>query len=184
MVKMIAVAIVGMPGAGKSEVSAVFEKSGFLRIRFGDLTDEEVAKRGLELNEKNEKLVREQLRKKHGMSAYAKLNIPKIDAAMQKGNVVLDGLYSWEEYVVLKEKYRDNLKMVAVCASPKTRHKRLAERKERPLALKDAESRDRAEIENINKGGPIAMADYTVTNEGSLEELKKKTQEVVGRCLK
>ena len=53
------VALVGMAGSGKSEVSRIFEKAGYKRVRFGDVTDEEVARRGLKLNEANEKLVRE-----------------------------------------------------------------------------------------------------------------------------
>ena len=39
---MKVVSIVGMAGAGKSEVSKVFEGNSFIRIRFGDVTDEEV----------------------------------------------------------------------------------------------------------------------------------------------
>ena len=39
---MKVVSIVGMAGAGKSEVAAVFEEKGFTRIRFGDVTDEEM----------------------------------------------------------------------------------------------------------------------------------------------
>ena len=49
-------AIVGMAGSGKSEAAARFERSGFQRIRFGDITDEEVTRRGLPLNEKNDHL--------------------------------------------------------------------------------------------------------------------------------
>ena len=48
---MKVVAIVGMAGAGKSEVAHDFESNGFIRIRFGDVTDEEIKKRGLDLNE-------------------------------------------------------------------------------------------------------------------------------------
>ena len=35
------VAIVGMAGSGKSEVARVFENHGFVRDRFGDVTDDE-----------------------------------------------------------------------------------------------------------------------------------------------
>ncbi len=41
---MKVVAIVGMAGAGKSEVARLFEVSGFIRVRFGDVTDEEIEK--------------------------------------------------------------------------------------------------------------------------------------------
>lgn len=178
---MRVVSIVGMAGAGKSEVARLFEDSGFTRIRFGDVTDEEVKKRGLELNEANERSVREQLRKELGMAAYAKLNLPRIDAALQSGSVVIDGLYSWEEYLFLKNYYGEAFCVVAVWASPKTRHARLTGRRERPLTLDEAASRDRAEIERLNKSGPIAVADFTITNESSLAELRKETERVLAR---
>ena len=181
VVKMKVVALVGMAGSGKSEVARDFEKNGYIRIRFGDITDEEVKKRGLPLNEANELTVREQLRQEQGMAVYAKLNLHRIDETLQKSNVVVDGLYSWEEYVLLKDYYGDKLYLVAVSSSPKTRHARLAMRRVRPLTTKEAVDRDKSEIENINKGGPIALADFTIINESSLQELKEQTQRIIER---
>lgn len=178
---MKVVSIVGMAGAGKSEVARMFAESGFVRIRFGDVTDDEVRRRGLELNEANERAVRESLRAEHGMDAYARLNCPRIDAAMRDSNVVIDGLYSWEEFVFLKDCYGDGLRQVAVWASPATRHARLAGREVRGLTGTEAVARDRAEIENSNKGGPIAIADYIIVNESSLEELARQTAGVIER---
>jgi len=176
---MKVVSIVGMSGAGKSEVAGVFEESGFARIRFGDVTDEEIKKRDLELNEKNERYIRELLRKECGMAAYARLNLPRIDSALTGADVVIDGLYSWEEYIFLKEYYGKNFYVVAVYASPRTRYARLAERSNRGLTPDEAASRDRAEVENINKGGPIAVADYTIINESSLEDMEKDVRRVI-----
>ena len=176
---MKVVSIVGMTGSGKSEVSRVFEEDGFTRIRFGDMTDEEIKKRGLELNEENERYIRELLRKEHGMSAYAKLNLSQIDEALKYSDVVIDGLYSWEEYTFLKAYYGENFYVVAVWASPKTRYARLISRVNRCLTLEEAASRDGVEIENINKGGPIAMADFTIINESSLENLEKEAKRVI-----
>jgi dephospho-CoA kinase len=173
------VSIVGMAGSGKSEVAGVFERNGFKKIRFGDITDEEIKKRGLELDEENERHVRQQLRKEHGMAAYAKLNLPKIDALLKSSDVVVDGLYSWEEYTLLKSRYGGNFHVVAIWASPKTRYGRLAKRLVRPLTPEEAASRDVAEVENTNKGGPIAMADFAIMNESSLGDLEKETEKVV-----
>lgn len=178
---MKVVSIVGMAGAGKSEVARLFEQSGFTRIRFGDVTDREVASRGLELNEENERHVREELRRKQGMAAYARLNLPAIDAALEKSDVVIDGLYSWEEYRFLKEHYGDGFIVVAVWASPEKRYGRLAGREKRGLTREEAASRDRAEIENLNKGGPIAMADFTIVNESSLADLNRGARKVINR---
>ncbi len=178
---MKVVSIVGMAGAGKSEVARLFEENGFTRIRFGDVTDEEIKKRGLELNEESERYVRELLRREQGMAAYAKLNLPAIDSALKHSGVVIDGLYSWEEYTFLKTYYGENFYVVAVWASPKTRCARLTGRLYRHLTLEEAASRDRTEIENINKGGPIAMADFTIINESSLEDLRKETEAIIAK---
>ena len=176
---MKVVAIVGMAGSGKSEVARVFEQHGFTRVRFGDVTDEEVNKRDLPLNEDNERRVRELLRKEHGMAAYAELNLPRINTALTTSNVVVDGLYSWEEYLVLKDRYGDDFAVVAVWASPETRYARLSNRPVRPLTFAEAASRDHTEIENTGKGGPIAMADHTIINESSLPDLQKQTNKLL-----
>jgi len=159
---MKVVSIVGMTGAGKSEVARLFEENGFM-----------------ELNEENERSIRELLRKEYGMSAYAVLNLSRIDLARKQSDVVIDGLYSWEEYTFLKAHYGEDFYVVAVWASPKTRYARLTDRSNRRLLLEEAANRDRAEVENINKGGPIAMADFTVINESSLKELKKEVKGVI-----
>ncbi len=173
------VAIVGMAGSGKSEVAAVFEQKGYKKVRFGDITDEEVRKRSLELNEENERLVRELFRAEHGMGAYAVLNIPKINILLKDANVVVDGLYSWEEYLKMRKEYGNRFKLLAVWSSPETRYQRLATRKVRPLTREEAESRDMSEIENSDKGGPIAVADYTILNQTTLEDLQKQTINVL-----
>ncbi len=172
-------AIVGMPGAGKSEAAALFEGAGFKKLHFGDVTEEEIRNRGLELNEENERCIRQLLRKEHGMDAYAKLNLPRIEASLESSDVVLDGLYSWEEYTLLKDYYGERLTVVAVWASPATRYARLASRARRPLTFHEAAGRDKDEIERSSKGGPIAMADFTIINEASLEELEEETRRVL-----
>ena len=176
---MKVVAIVGMAGAGKTEVARLFEKEGFTRIRFGDITDEEVRKQGWELNEDNERRARESLRKRYGMAAYAMFNLSRIDSALKTTPVVIDGLYSWEEYIFLKGYYQDKLYVVAIFTSPQARYQRLCIRGERPLTVEEAAGRDRAEVEGINKSGPIAMADFTIVNQATLKELKREVRQVI-----
>ena len=171
------VAVVGMTGSGKTEVSSELEKRGWKRLRFGDVTDDELKRRGGPRQERYERVVREELRKEHGMAAYAKMMVPKIDKALSGSHVVVDGLYSWEEYLTLKDKYHGQLTVLAVSSSPATRYARLGSRGERPLTPEEAASRDRAEIENLNKGGPISVADYTLVNEGSLKEMVRQLDE-------
>jgi len=173
------IAVVGMPGSGKTEAVKVLESLGFAKVYFGGLVIEEVKKRGLEVNEKNERIVREDLRKKHGMEAMAKLSLPKIEELLNVGkNIVIDGLYSWEEYKFLKSKYPEMI-VIHIYASPKTRYKRLSERPERPLTPEECKIRDTSQIENLHTGGPIAMADAVIINEKTLDDLEKKIEKLV-----
>ena len=171
------IAVVGMAGAGKTTASDIFTGLGYTKIRFGQATMDEITRRGLEVNEENESFIRETLRIEHGMDAYAKLNEPKIREAIKRQSVVIDGLYSWQEYLYLKPKFPE-LKLVAIHSSPTTRYKRLSGRKERPLTFEEAQSRDYSELENIHKSEPIAMADFTIVNEGTVDELKMKINEL------
>jgi dephospho-CoA kinase len=181
------ICIVGMAGAGKTLVSDELVKKGFLYLRFGQITLDKVIKEGLEPNEANEKKIREDFRRQYGMAAFAILNIPKLDELLKKSNVVVDGLYSWSEYKILKEKYGDSMYVVAVFAPPKLRYERLLNRgrandnklRFRPFTKDQAKDRDFAEIENIEKGGPIAMADFTIINTGTIGEIKEKVNEVL-----
>jgi len=182
------VCLVGMTGSGKSIVSDMFVKKGYKFFRFGQITLDLVKERGLEPTDENEKPIREELRKEHGMGAYALLNIPKIDGWIKENNVVGDGLYSWSEYKILKEKYGKDFIVIAMYAPPSLRYKRLEERKvvegdkdlrNRPANQKDAKKRDYAEIENIEKGGPIAMADYTIPNIGTIDDLKETFDKIL-----
>ncbi len=174
------VAIVGMAGSGKSTAAGVFEKAGYIMLRFGDVTMDELKRRSLDVNEENESVVRETLRIEQGMDAYAKLNEPRISAASGKGNVVIDGLYSWQEYLYLKPKF-PGLVLLAIYASPRTRYLRLSGRSVRPLSEEEANERDHAELENLNKGGPIAMSDCTIINEGTLEGLQRSVSSFIRR---
>jgi dephospho-CoA kinase len=178
---MKVVSVVGMTGSGKSEVARIFAAKGYTTVSFGDITDEAVKAKGLPLTEENERPVREGLRKEHGMAAYAKLSIPRIDAPLKSSSVVVDGLYSWEEYLLLKDYYGGKLSIVAVWSSPADRYKRLGKRKIRPLTPEQAKSRDYAEIQNMNKGGPICMADFTILNDADMGALRKQVERIIAR---
>ncbi|MBT4192206.1 MAG: AAA family ATPase [Candidatus Diapherotrites archaeon] len=181
-----------MTGSGKRVVADYLVEKGFGFLRFGQITLDIVKERGLEPTEENEKPIREEVRKTHGMGAYATLNIPKFDELLKKGHVVGDGLYSWSEYKILKDKYLEQLIVIAIYAPPKQRYERLANRKlleadtdlrSRPATMEQAKARDYAEIENIEKGGPIAMAEYTLDNTGSIENLNKQIDIILGELL-
>lgn len=167
------IAFVGMCGAGKSVATEIFTNAGYSLVYFGGVTMDELKRRGLEKNEQNERTVREGLRGDFGPAAFAIKSLPKIEEGLKNGNVVVDGLYSWSEYKVLKERF-ENLLVVAIVTDREKRYERLACRAVRPLTAEEAKSRDYAEIENSEKGGPISIADLYITNNGTAEELRDK----------
>ena len=175
------VAIVGMTGSGKSTAAECLIARGWRHVRFGQVTIDRLREEGRDINPENEKQMREQLRRDHGMGAFALLSLPAIEEGLEQGHVVIDGMYSWSEQKILKEAFGERIHVVAVVSSPKTRYSRLENRvhdarkdplfRMRPLTAEEARKRDHAEIENIEKGGPIAMADFTVVNESAPQDL-------------
>ena len=173
------IAIVGMCGSGKSVASEYLENKGYEKVYFGGVTMDKLKESGLEITPSNEKMMREKLRSELGMGAYAKILLPKIKELSKKCNVVLDGLYSWDEYKILKSEL-DNLMVIAIICDKKIRYDRLATRGFRPLTYEEASNRDVSEIENLAKGGPIAYADYYINNNGSIEKYYQRLNEILG----
>jgi len=177
MGKNIIVAVVGMTGAGKSEVTQFFLNRGFKRVYLGDVTFDEMKRRNLEITPDNEKIVRESLRAQNDMAIYAKKSLDKIKKYFDEGeNVVVESMYSWSEYKFFKEIFKENFKVLAIVTDRDIRAKRLEIREVRPLTDEQVTKRDYAEIENIEKGGPIAIADYYVKNNDDLEKLKESSK--------
>lgn len=170
------IAIVGMSGAGKTEAGEFFKKKGWEVLRFGSVVDEGIEKEGLPWTPENNTYYREKIRKELGMAAIAMKMLPHIQQSLHMGkDLVLDGLYSWEEYIFLRKKIQ-NLILLAICARASIRYKRLSERQERKFMEEQARERDIREIEVLHKGGPIAFADYTVKNETTKEDLQNELE--------
>lgn len=177
------IAILGLPGSGKTEaINHLMKNYDWPKVYFGDVTFDELKARGLDVNEKNERIVREDLRVQFGRLHYANKVIEKIEAIKEDTNVLVESLYDWKEYLLFKEKFGSNFITIAIYASPKIRYERLGIRQERPLTPEEAQSRDYAQIENIFQAGPIAMADYTVDNDGDFENLYEQIDKIVGEC--
>ena len=176
-------AIVGMSGSGKSVVVDHLTNLGLPKIYFGGVIYKEMEKRGIErtADGESEKHFREMIRETEGKDWVVRQVIEStknLIAAGQK-RIVLDGLYTWTEYKILKKEFPGQMTVLAVVVDKSIRHKRVAKRPERPFNAEEIQERDRSEIENLEKGGPIAMADYYLLNNGSVEELEKDVDEVL-----
>lgn len=177
-----ALALVGMPGAGKTVCAQHLEARGFFQFRFGSIVVDEVVRRGWQVNPENERMVREEFRRNEGMDAIARRALPHLRRALaSRPSIVIDGLYSFSEYKTLRRELGAAMVVVAIACPRALRYQRLAARPERPLTLAEAEARDYLEIENLEKGGPIAIADYTLVNDRDPETLLQALEALVGQ---
>lgn len=175
-------ALVGMAGSGKTVCAQHLERRGFPQFRFGSLVVDEVARRGQAITPENERVVREAFRAQYGMDAMAQLALPRLRTMLAEHLcIVIDGLYSFSEYKTLQRELSGQLIVVAIVAERALRYARLAQRPDRPLTAAQALERDYQEIERIEKGGPIAIADYTLLNNGSIAELLAQLDQLLER---
>ncbi len=170
------VAFVGLSGSGKSVAAEYLSGRGYPKVYFGGVVLDEVKRRGLELTQENEQPIREELREKEGKDFIVNRIIAQIKDLVDAGQhrIVADGLYSWTEYKVMKSEFPGELITIAIVSPKHTRKQRLAVRPVRPLDSGEVDRRDWSEIENIEKGGPIAIADYYVHNDGDLDHLHEQ----------
>lgn len=175
------VAFVGLAGAGKSSAVEYITEKGFPKIYFGGIVLEAMREAGLAITAENETMFREDIRKREGKDFVVKRAVRQINDLIEAGQkrILLDGLYTWTEYRILKHEFPGELSVIAIVTPRRLRHRRLAVRPERPFTAQEATQRDWSEIENLEKGGPIAIADHFVINDGDLDALHEKIDTVL-----
>jgi len=179
--QMKVIVFTGLPWAGKSEAVAVAKHMDIPVVRMGDMVWTETKKQGLELNESNVGTIADKLRKEEGMDIWARKTLEKIKE-IENSNakiLVIDGVRNYEEVETFRKVLGDDLLLVAIHVSDEIRHKRAIERnrKDDSKDLSKIKARDNRERSwGLNK--VIASADILIENDGSLEELQKKVQQV------
>lgn len=176
-------ALVGMSGSGKSVAVDYLTDQGYPKVYFGGMIYKEMEKRGIPRSDdgETEKKFREEIRETEGKDWVVRQVIAEtkdLIAAGQK-RIILDGVYSWTEYKTLKHEFPTNLTFIAIVVDKKLRYDRVANRPDRPFDATAIRERDRSEIENLEKGGPIAAADYYILNNGTKEDIYTRLDEIL-----
>jgi len=176
-------AIVGMSGSGKSVAVDHLTNKGYPKVYFGGMIYKEMEKRGIERTPdgESEKIFREQIREQEGKDWVVNQVIAETKDLISAGQrrIILDGVYSWTEYKILKKEFLKSITFVAVVVDKQLRYDRVAKRPGRSFDATAIRERDRSEIENLEKGGPIAAADYYILNNSTVEDMENRLNEIL-----
>ncbi len=187
------VGVVGKIAAGKTTVAKFFEEKGFCRVSCSDplidLLNHSVSEYSWvpKLPEKAEptrdKLIEfgKHLKDRYGEDVLIRL---AVDKKRNCKNIVIDGVRSEGEINAVK---RLGGKVIYVEASPETRFKRLVERKASKdktiKSFEDFRAMDDVEEHLYHTSELKGLADYIIVNEGTLEELRRKVEEIIAEVV-
>ena len=95
-----------------------------------------MAEAGIEKGEHNEKTFRLEIRKKEGNDFVVKRIIDQIHKLADAGQhrIIADGLYTWDEYKILKHEFPGEITIIAVTAPKHLRYEDPGRRRHRERA--------------------------------------------------
>lgn len=171
-------AFVGMPGSGKSTAVDYLAEKGYPKVYVGGILYQAMKDEGIEITWESQNKFREEIRKREGQDFLIKRAIVQLQHLIDAGqhHIIFDGLYSWSEYKILKHAFPGEVSIVGVVVPRRIRKHRLSQRPERPMTSTEVDERDYSEIEQLQKGGPIAMADHFIINDGTTEQFYEQIE--------
>ena len=175
------IALVGLAGSGKSTATNYLKQKGYPSVYFGGVVMKALKDENLEITPANEKMIRTRLREDFGKDIIVNKIVEQIQNLIKSGQkrIIADGLYTWTEYKILKKHFPTELKVIALVPPKNLRHKRISSRPERAMTLAEINNRDFNEIEVLEKGGPIAIADYFIVNKNSNLRTRLKIDKIL-----
>jgi len=167
--------------AGKDEVARyLVERRGFSYFSLSDILRRELTRRGLDITRENLIKTGNALREKHGPGALAELALEALRTAKR---AVVVSIRNPGEIEVLRR--REDFILVGVDAPLEVRYQRARARgrPEDPDSLEKFMAQERAELEGTENQQQLeacfAMSDRVLVNDGSLEELYRKVEELL-----
>ncbi len=128
------------------------------------------------------------LRKAMGYDIVARLCVPAIEVSIKSGRtVIIEDIKGWDEVKFFRKHFGENFALIAIHTPPHIRFQRAqnraAEWDQKRVQTKDEfDFRDEKEL-GWGLGNAVAMSDYVVVNDGTLEEFKEKTEKLFTRLL-
>ena len=174
------IGITGTDGAGKGAVVEYLKTKGFAHYSVRSLITKEIVRRGLEIHRPHMREVANDMRAEHGGSVMVKM---AEDAAVSDkvSDYIVESLRAVDEVVLLHKK---NGLLLAVDAEQRLRYERIYSRGSETDKITFEQFVDQDLIESQsentaeqNKFAVMKMADHTIMNDGTIEELHAKVEE-------
>lgn len=175
------IAVVGMPGCGKSTMLDHMQSKGIPFFNMGDVvTKIEPEKRGIkQISEGIEHKIRTELREKLGPAAIAIRTAEEVKSRFKNEKVIaIGGIHSPAELNHFRKEFGNDFFIVCIDCSEKTRLERLKKRSHRPLDEKAFWHREEWE-HSVGIDEAMRSANVHINNEGSKEALIKQTDAII-----
>jgi dephospho-CoA kinase len=181
--------VVGLTGticSGKETVKEIIKKKvNCYYVTISDIIRAEVEKKKGVLDRKILQDMGNEMRKNYGNHILAMLAIEYLNR--DKEMIVIDGIRNPGEVDYLRKKFGNNFKLIAVDAAPEIRFERILKRGQKSdpktweeFVVMDERDKGKNEPEYGQQVGKcIQTADFVVMNDGTLEELENKLNEVI-----
>ena len=173
--------ITGTNGAGKGTVVEYLKTKGFEHFSARALLVEEIERRGLPVDRTSMREVGNELRKTYGPAYIIETLYARAKEA--GGDALVESVRAVAEARFLKEQ---GARIIAVDADRKSRYERIVARGTATDTLSFEEFCKQEDREmnapdewDMNVFGVMARADYTITNDGTVEELRAKVDEIL-----
>lgn len=179
----LVICLTGMPGAGKSTVARFLEENGFYPIAMGDVIREKAIENNLPLDDHNLGELMKNFRKTHGNEIIAKLIVEKITDLRNTDFIVVDGIRSYDEFIVLKT--IGHVKLLAIHASSDIRynHIKQRDRSDTPTNHENFLQRDEREM-SVGISKAIALADESISNNNiTVNELREQVEWIIKKWI-
>lgn len=172
------IGLTGTNGSGKGEAAAYLGKKGYSYFSLSDVIRDALRKNGKEDSRDNLIEKGNELRKKYGPDILARMVLKRV-----KGKAVIDSIRNPSEVEYLRKKKKFIL--LAIDAPVELRYERVKQRgrQESVSTLEEFIKKEKEEMTDSEKGQQLhscmKMADFVITNDGTLEDFYLKLEERV-----
>jgi dephospho-CoA kinase len=172
------IGLTGTNGSGKGEAAAYFKKKGYAYFSLSDVIRDALRNDGKEDTRDNLIEKGNKLRKKYGPDILARLAMEKVE-----DKTVIDSIRNPSEVKYLRKE--KEFILLAIDAPVELRYERVKRRgrQESASTLEEFIKKEKEEMTDSEKGQQLhrcmKMADIIIMNDGTLEDLHLKLEEIV-----